>query len=474
MSFVVSQNEREFLVAILGMCCIGVVAFPLFVWRNYNLFEPLTLIILLVLFGTPFKLIYVLWVRTRDPHVADHVLLWQEPDVFLYGLFVVVVGWLMLVTGYMLKMPRTPISNLYLPQINDWNGRKLQIVIAVVGGISLVCFLAFVVTAGVNFSSFSEMSEKRFGDTRGAGSERMHSSKYFLYRGAALSKFVVYFSIVWMVFKKRPFLSWMGVVLMVALFQTMLLSFVMNSRAGVALLLVDCMILFFYLKNKIDMKLVGLCFAVAVMLMIPMLAGRSKSEDSQPIAHLVQKTLTGRNMLDIAKTCHIINGVPSKMEHRNGEMLYAWLAAPVPKSVWPEKPMWANKGLFLNRHIFGYKGDISGVPPGLIGELYWDFGKFGVWLGLFFLGILLRQLFICFYHHRSNPTCILLYTMIITRFGMFSLGNDLGTGIVKAGLDLVPVYCLLLFIGMHRAPEPEAEPEMLPATTASNQVEFVS
>ena len=42
--------------------------------------------------------------------------------------------------------------------------------------------------------------------------------------------------------------------------------------------------------------------------------------------------------------------------------------------------------------------------------------------------------------------------MTATRFVIFSLGNDLGTGIVKAGLDLAPIYMVLLFIGMVRGP----------------------
>ena len=74
---------------------------------------------------------------------------------------------------------------------------------------------------------------------------------------------------------------------------------------------------------------------------------------------------------------------------------------------------------------------------------------------MFTAGLLYRQIFIAFYAHRDNPTCILLYTLIVTRFVIFGLGNDLGTGIVKTGLDLVPVLLVLFFIGMHRPPQVE-------------------
>jgi hypothetical protein len=186
------------------------------------------------------------------------------------------------------------------------------------------------------------------------------------------------------------------------------------------------------------------------MLMIPMLAARVKSvgKDETGVQKIVQKTICGRNMLDVAKFCHVSNGVPKKMEYRNGEMLYAWLAAPIPFSYWPDKPKWANQGLTLNQKIFDYRGSVSGCPPGLMGELYWNFGLTGTLFGLFFAGLVYRQIYASFYPHRFNPTSILIYTMIFSRFFLFSIANDLGTGIVKAGLDLVPVYATLLFIGM--------------------------
>ena len=195
--FVVAKNEREFMVALLGFFCVAIVSVPLFMRRDYDLFEPMTLVILLVIFGTPFKILYALGFRHDDPHVASHVLFNQEPEVLLYGLLVTVVGLILLVWGYMLRLPGVNMSFVYLPWIETWNGRRLQFVLLLVGGVSLLSFLAFVAVAGVNFGSLGEMSEKRFGDARESGSERMLSSKYFLYRAAALSKFIVYLTLVW-------------------------------------------------------------------------------------------------------------------------------------------------------------------------------------------------------------------------------------------------------------------------------------
>ncbi len=473
LTLAVANNEREFMVALLGFFCVVAVSIPLFMWRTYDLFEPMTLVILLVIFGTPFKIVYALAYRHEDAHVASHVLFSQEPEVLLYGLSVALAGLVLMVMGYMLRLPGANLSFVYLPWIEAWNGRRLQFALLVLGCVSLLSFLAFIAVAGVNFGSLAEMSEKRFGDSREAGSERMLSAKYFLYRGAALSKFVVYFCLIWICRDGKPKISWLLCGTVVFLLQTMMLAFVMDSRANVILILIDCVIIYYFMLKTIDMKIVFGFAVVALMLVIPMLATRGNADKESPVSEVVKKTLTGRNMLDIAKTCHIINGVPKKMEYRNGEMLYAWMCAPIPKSLWPEKPMWANKGVYLNQHIFGYEGDRSGCPPGLIAELYWDFGKWGVWIGMFMMGILLRQIYLGFRQHSNNMSSILIYTLIISRFVMFSLGMDLGTGIVKAVLDLLPVVLLLHFVGMRRVAVGEVHPnEIVKSRTSTPSMEL--
>ncbi len=98
-----------------------------------------------------------------------------------------------------------------------------------------------------------------------------------------------------------------------------------------------------------------------------------------PLASLLQTTLCGRNFMDVSKICHIINGVPKQMEYRNGEMLYNWLASPIP--------------------------------------MKW----------IFIAGIVYKQMYVIFSYHRDSPAAILIYTMVFTRFFLCTIANDLGT-----------------------------------------------
>lgn len=444
-SVVVGANQQEILVGFMGTFILIIASIPLYIRRNYSLFEPMTFVIMLVLFGTPLKLLYVISSHTEDRHVAQILMNFENPDFFIPALAIVAVSWVFFVCGYLLKVPQSPLGTLFMPRRNAWNGRYLQIILVAVMFFSIVCFVGFILTAGVSFSSLSGMSQKRFSDEAGTAASRIHSTKYYLYRGAAVSKFLVYFGIIWLLSRNKSFLSWTGALVAFALFQTVFLSFVISNRAGVVLILIDCLVIFFYMRNTLNIRSLLIAFGVVCALLIPMLAVRGKEDLT--MSKIAQKTLAGRDLLDITKTCHIIRGVPKRMDFIHGETLWGWMAAPVPKSMWESKPMWAGKGPFINQHIFKDKAGISGVPPGLIAEFYWNFGYFGVFVGMFVLGLFLRHLFETFRDFIGNPSSVLIYTLIVTRFGIFALGSDLGTGIVKTALDLVPVMFILLFVG---------------------------
>ena len=119
--------------------------------------------------------------------------------------------------------------------------------------------------------------------------------------------------------------------------------------------------------------------------------------------------------------------------------------------------MWAERGAYLMMHVFGDKHGRSGMPPGLIAEFYWNFGTAGVIAGMFFMGMLFRQVYVIFAPYRGNPTCVVIYTVIVTRLTIFSIGNDFGTGFLKVGLDLVPLVAMLFFFGIH-VPENDKGP----------------
>jgi oligosaccharide repeat unit polymerase len=439
------DDSTEATVALLAVASTIIVTAPVLLGRMHSMFEPLTFAIILLLFGTPFKLIYIIADRYNSINIVGKLMNFEELNVFIQPLYIVTIAWLFFAVGYQLRLPGTPLAPLFLPKLNVWNERRLNLTMFTGAILSFAMFVGLIAATGARITNIEELSAKRFTHEGGESATRMTSSKWYLYRGAALSKFTAYFSLIQLLRTRRKWVSALGALCAWSIFQSAFVAFFMSNRAGIVLILLDCLVILYYVNKRLPLSYALAGGLTAMGIVIPMIALRDRGQFG--IMPMIEKTAGGRDMLDITKTCHIINSVPSKMDYRYGEMFYGWLAAPIPASAWPNKPMWADRGVFINQHIFGEKYGLSGIPPGLIGELYWSFGVAGTWIGMFLFGLLLRQIYSSFLPSADNPSSILIYTIIATHFILFALGNDLGTGIVKTVLDLIPVVMILLLVG---------------------------
>lgn len=422
-----------------SIASLVLLAGPMFARKDYDTFEPLTFVLLLFVFGAPFKLLYILYYGASSPYVAERLLMWKGLSSLSKGTGIMTLGIACLVLGYCLPLRMSLSRFRVLPRIESWNTRRTFWVATAITVLSGIFLLGFIASAGI---SLSNISEKRFSDEAATGGARIHMLKYYLYRGAALSKFAVYLLYVHVLVKRKKLTSLFGLLSIAALVQTVALFFIINSRAGIALILLDLLILTHYIKGRIHpATLFGSLGFIFVMIVVA-LFGRAEHN----VSEAVEKTVAGRDMMDITKTCHIINAVPKVIPYRYGETLVGWTAAPIPRSIWPGKPMWAERGVYLLRHVYGAKGGIAGIPPGLVAELFWNLDIYGVVFGMFLTGVVMRIGYRSFLDCSRTPTNILLYTVLVTRFVLFSLGNDIGTGIVKSGLDLVPLFALIILI----------------------------
>ena len=442
----VAQTSDQVIFIGLGILGTIILSLPLFFDRNYDIFEPMTAVFFLFLFGAPVKLCYIATVQDSNSYVLDRLLKHEPISAMIPGLMIVIMGLALLVFGYMLPSHKRAVPFLFFPKYQNWSASKLQLICFLVFLFSGACFLGFVAMAGV---SLSDVSGKRFSDQAGSNAARVFSAKYYLYRLASFSKFPAYLSFAWLLHNRKGFMNWMGILCVLSALQTMLVCVVVSSRAGIALMLLDFILISYYVRGR-RMKIlkVGLFATVGIIGVMGVLAVRHDKHKSG--SEIVEKTMAGRDMMDICKTVHIINAVPDKIEYRNGEMLYAWATALVPRSIWRDKPMWIERGPYIMQNVFDSKNKISGIPPGYIAELYWNFGWVGVAVGMLLFGYLARLCYLSFTSVGQNPVSSVIYVFFVTRFVLFALGNDLGTGMIKLGLDLVPLLMILWLVQKRR------------------------
>lgn len=100
----------------------------------------------------------------------------------------------------------------------------------------------------------------------------------------------------------------------------------------------------------------------------------------------------------------ILARVPHDINHLYGQSYLALLTVPLPRAFWPDKP-----GMVDGQVGRAFFGSSVGIPPGPIGESYWNFGLAGV-IGVFFcFGAFHRWLATTFRQYAHHPTTFVLY-----------------------------------------------------------------
>lgn len=152
---------------------------------------------------------------------------------------------------------------------------------------------------------------------------------------------------------------------------------------------------------------------------------------------LLEPLLATQNFADIAKTAHIAAAVPEQLEHRNGSTYAAWLVAPVPRAVWPSKPI-IGTGPLIGTEIYGNVR--SGVPPGLFGEAVLNFGPLGVPAIAMLFGFVIAQADRWIYSRQNDPAAVIMYAVGAFRVGEFALGQSAGEALLNSALGLILAY----------------------------------
>lgn len=156
----------------------------------------------------------------------------------------------------------------------------------------------------------------------------------------------------------------------------------------------------------------------------------------------VLANFAGQNFIDITKTISIFD---SQYELRYGSTFLDSFLILIPRSLFPEKQT-VNIDTLIASEVFG--NDIIGagaLPPGLIGEMMFNFGLIGIPLGIVLGGFLIWL--IDFYRYRGHSFYLIFYIMSLYMVGVGILGSSLQStfiGFLMAGLPLFVLHKISL------------------------------
>lgn len=161
-------------------------------------------------------------------------------------------------------------------------------------------------------------------------------------------------------------------------------------------------------------------------------------EDASPV-ELMNKTIAEANSRsgDSSGQLAILAKVPTQVDYLYGESYLALLTLPVPRALWSDKP-----GLTGGRVVDQFFGGTGGIPPGAIGEAFWNFGVLGVALVHFAWGGFLRWLTRFRLHNAQVPGATALFAVTIMMAGPTT------GALLEWALTLVPLIIIMAGMGV--------------------------
>ena len=145
----------------------------------------------------------------------------------------------------------------------------------------------------------------------------------------------------------------------------------------------------------------------------------------------------GRNFIDITKTISILD---AQYQIRLGATFVDSFTILVPRALYPEKTT-VNIDTLIASEVFGAEYFGAGaVPPGMFGEMIFNFGLLGVPLGLIFCAVIVWFTDSLRYHGRS--LYLMFYTMSLYMVAIGILGSSFQSTFLGAVSIVIPLYSL--------------------------------
>lgn len=442
LAVLVDAGPDQGLLCLLATSVLAVTALPLALLRRIELYEPLWLVLLIVAIGVTGKAFYLVF----GP--ADRVgflLLTKEPRDLHFAALIMALGLLGFSFGYLGGLGRFQWQPLSRWMQSDWDRRRILIATGAMVGVGLLSFVLFILKLDTKFDSLSDLSSPRMFVIEGA---KYRGAQGYLRWGAMFTELGFYLLFTYWVSLRRRFVSVSGFLICLLALLVLAFPIFVSTRLVVLVFLTRCVMIWIILRGAPRARYLAAIALAGLLLVGTMLGMRRGASTWQDIRSdvgvegVLEFTVGSRHFLDLTKTAHILDAVPERFGYRHGETFFTWLVAPIPRSIWPEKPP-IGVGKELGPVIFGTP-ELTGVPPGIVAELFLNWGLPAVFVGLILLGTFLRALYETFRPWLRSSNAVLLYSVLSTRIVLDLMAGHVSGSMSKLLQELIPLALVMM------------------------------
>jgi len=438
-------NEYVLFTAV-GFFSMAIILIPVAVLKNYDPLSTWSMVCVSVLLGGALRGIYI-GIGYPDSFTLDWLyILGQRAEYFIEPA-VILLGFLVCcVSGYLTGPKR--YRQIGSSRIATYNSRRVYVIAYVALIISAGCTILYVhLTGGFDILNISR-KRTLIESVNLAASHRTWGALRSVAGLAMVAHLIVLADALSGSISSRPPKYLLAAVLfLVAAF----LPFYASSRGIVFLYVLLSLSVMFYYSRKVQWVRIMVVLFAMIIVFQAMSVMRTASEmtfrdavaENLFSVEILDKLILNRNDFELGKTAHIINAIPEQLDWQYGKTIAVWAVAFVPREFWNSKPL-VSSGPIIGTVVYGNR--ISGVPPGMIAEFYWNFHLIGVVLGGVLFGRILRWLDWKFKPDaRDTPARVVVYIYGIFPFGYLAIGTAFGYGVLNTAVNTVLALFVLRF-----------------------------
>lgn len=404
---VTQADPSLFLIHLTFLCFLGVLAIPIILYRKKGgWFHPLIFTVLwwgVIRDVLPRLDIYSNGLKFH--RVASNMVNVDLDYLVVLSLLLKCLGYIALYAGYM------SIVRLHVPRVEFRQPKFLHVKILTITGISVAAFYILVSEAG---GIGSLMLQRGIANDLRIQAEL--GGHWFFLVGILKTACLVWLAIKPKIWRDPLFIA----LFLLSLF---MLFAATGSRSGVILPIIIAVVIWSLHYREMPYGK-GLLVCVVGIIAIGVLGefreasrGAKEITDVQIESGIMSGVERGTNTIvsyagESDGFYGILSKVPEEVEFLGGKSYLSIPAAPIPRAIWPDKP---EAGGRLNA-TYIFANPLTTIPPGNIGEAYWNFHVPGVIVIMFLFGMILKWLARLYMTNARSGWAIAIYT-----FTLFSL-----------------------------------------------------
>lgn len=431
-----------YLPALIHTGLAGMLLFPCFTRTHVRLMDPFNFALLYILIGGLAPAYFIAFNQT--PRI-QYLMANQDLASFQVGSLWYAISLVLIGLGYVSCRKRLPVERL-LPSEHRLGAAGFQFALIVGMILSVFAILSYVQSTGGIGASLADISRKRSIEVVSHG-EVVHATGAYLRMLSDISTILllVVMSFYLARFKRLPF--YISVQIWILAILSLLVPFMASSRSSVIFVGLAILITL-DARDRLSGKVLIVTTVIGMTFFAAMTSLRSAAQQDTNEGGIENPFLAmaeSGNGLSLFGTTHIIQGVPERMSYQLGTTYLTWLVAPIPRTLWPQKPD-VSLGKRIKEKIMQQRVIRSGRPPSIINEGWINFGFLGFLFNAFVFGYALRLIGNSLYPVINNNTLAvpLLYTLTMNTAALTN--SALSQGIVRILTDAVLIGIVFILI----------------------------